>query len=142
MSAEEEQTRLLPVLEGILAAQPNAIISVDTYKAATARAALAAGAEIVNDVSGFTWDAGDGAGVRGIQMRRRVDAYARVTGRMAQPAGAYVNEVLAAVRDGLAASLSSQRWPPESRRSRSCSIPGYGFGKRLNENFRDVGAAG
>ncbi len=57
VSAAEEQARLLPVLEGILRARPSAIISVDTYKAATARAALQAGAEIVNDVSGFVWDA-------------------------------------------------------------------------------------
>ena len=45
------------MLEGILRARPDAIVSVDTYKAATARAALRAGAEIVNDVSGFGWDA-------------------------------------------------------------------------------------
>jgi dihydropteroate synthase len=57
VSAKEEQARLLPVLEGILRARPDAVISVDTYKAATARAALRAGAEIVNDVSGFGWDA-------------------------------------------------------------------------------------
>jgi len=56
VSAEVEQARLLPVLEGILKARPDAVISVDTYKAATARAALNAGAEIINDVSGFTWD--------------------------------------------------------------------------------------
>src|SRR5208337_3760890 len=54
---EEEQARMLPVLEGILRVRPDAVISVDTYKAATARAALKAGAEIVNDVSGFGWDA-------------------------------------------------------------------------------------
>src|ERR1035441_5793075 len=56
VSAGEEQARLLPVLEGILKSLPHAAVSVDTYKAETARAALAAGAEIVNDVSGFTWD--------------------------------------------------------------------------------------
>ena len=56
MSADEEQARLLPVLEGILKARPGAAVSVDTYKAATARAAIAAGAEIINDVSGFCWD--------------------------------------------------------------------------------------
>jgi len=53
VSTEEEQARLLPVIEGILVARPEEIVSVDTYKAATARAALAAGAEIVNDVSGL-----------------------------------------------------------------------------------------
>jgi dihydropteroate synthase len=56
VSAEEEQARLLPVIEGILKQRPNANLSADTYKSATARAALAAGAEIINDVSGFTWD--------------------------------------------------------------------------------------
>ena len=57
VSADEEQGRVLPVLEGILKARPNVVVSVDTYKAATARAALKAGAEIINDVSGFAWDA-------------------------------------------------------------------------------------
>src|SRR5579863_138750 len=58
VSADEEQARLLPVVEGVLKALPQAVVSVDTYKAATARATLAAGAEIINDVSGFTWDPG------------------------------------------------------------------------------------
>src|SRR5262249_55757590 len=52
----EELGRVLPVLEGGLNAQPGAIVSVDTYKSGTARRALEAGAEIVNDVSGFQWD--------------------------------------------------------------------------------------
>ena len=56
LSSEEEQARLLPVIAGVLQARPDAVISVDTYKAETARAAVAAGAEIVNDVSGFSWD--------------------------------------------------------------------------------------
>ena len=47
VSAEEEQARLMPVLRGVLAARPKAIISVDTYKTATALAALDEGAEIV-----------------------------------------------------------------------------------------------
>jgi dihydropteroate synthase len=48
--AEEELARLLPVLEGLRAAT-DAPLSVDTRKAAVARAALAAGADLVNDVS-------------------------------------------------------------------------------------------
>jgi dihydropteroate synthase len=51
-----EIDRVLPVLEGILSKRPDAILSIDTYKSQTARAALAAGVEIVNDVSGFLWD--------------------------------------------------------------------------------------
>ena len=56
ISAEEEQQRVLPVIEGVLRARPGAIVSVDTYRASTAHAAVLAGAEIVNDVSGGLWD--------------------------------------------------------------------------------------
>ena len=55
VSAEEEQRRVLPVIEA-LAARTQALISVDTYRAETARLALAAGAHIVNDVWGFQRD--------------------------------------------------------------------------------------
>jgi dihydropteroate synthase len=56
VSAEEECGRILPVIEGVLREIPDAVISVDTYKAAVARKAVEAGAEIVNDVSGLRWD--------------------------------------------------------------------------------------
>jgi dihydropteroate synthase len=56
LSPEQEQQRILPVLSAILAARPDAIVSVDTYHAATARLAVEHGAEIINDVSGLHWD--------------------------------------------------------------------------------------
>ena len=49
---EEELARLLPCLESIRAAHPQAILSVDTFRAPVARAALEAGADWINDVSG------------------------------------------------------------------------------------------
>ena len=52
----EELRRMLPVLEAVLAGQPDAVVSVDTYKAQVAERALAAGATIVNDVSAFSFD--------------------------------------------------------------------------------------
>ena len=52
----EEQSRVLPTIKSILKQRPEAILSIDTNHAATARAAIEAGAEIVNDVSGQTWD--------------------------------------------------------------------------------------
>jgi len=57
VTAEEERWRVVEVIEGLLALRPEAVMSVDTYRAATAVAALEAGAEIVNDVSGLLWDA-------------------------------------------------------------------------------------
>ncbi len=56
LGIQEEIDRVIPVLEGVLRHRPESILSIDTYKSATAAAALRAGAEIVNDVSGFSWD--------------------------------------------------------------------------------------
>ncbi|WP_367187349.1 dihydropteroate synthase [Rhizobium oryzicola] len=55
VDAAEEQARVLPVIEA-LARQTDAVISVDTYRAETAKRALAAGAHIVNDVYGLQRD--------------------------------------------------------------------------------------
>jgi dihydropteroate synthase len=56
VSPEEEARRVVPVIERIVAARPGAIISVDTYRSATATAALEAGAGIVNDVTALRGD--------------------------------------------------------------------------------------
>jgi dihydropteroate synthase len=134
VSTDEEQGRLMPVLEGILKARPNTLISVDTYKAATARAALLAGAEIINDVSGFTWDAEMAsvcaefkAGVILMHTRGRPEEW------RTQPPLA-PDELLATVRAGLVASLATAETagiPPSS----VVLDPGYGFGKRFEENY-------
>src|ERR1051325_7056150 len=57
VSADEELRRVLPVIAGIKRQRPDALISIDTYKATVAREAVKWGAEIVNDISGFGWDA-------------------------------------------------------------------------------------
>jgi dihydropteroate synthase len=134
VSAEEEQARLLPALEGILRARPDAVISVDTYKAATARAALKVGAEIVNDVSGFNWDAEMAracaearCGVVLMHTRGRPEEWA------AQPPLG-PDALLDTVREGLTASLKkavAAGIPLE----RIVLDPGYGFGKRFEENY-------
>ena len=134
VSAEQEQARLLPVLEAILKSLPNAVLSVDTYKAETARAALAAGAEIVNDVSGLTWDpaiaevcAGFHAGVVLSHTRGRPEEW------RAQPK-LEPDALLATVREGLAASLAAAERAGVPLDSIVLD-PGYGFGKRFGENY-------
>jgi dihydropteroate synthase len=134
VNAEQEQARLLPVLEGILKARPDAVISIDTYKAATARAALNAGAEIINDVSGFTWDrslaavcAELGAGVVLMHTRGRPEQWR--TQSHLEP-----DSLIAAVREGLAASLDTARNAGIAE-DRIVLDPGYGFGKKLDENY-------
>jgi dihydropteroate synthase len=66
VTAEEEQSRVLPVIE-LLAKRSEALISIDTYRASTARLAIEAGAHIVNDV----W---------GLQREPAIAAVARETG--------------------------------------------------------------
>jgi dihydropteroate synthase len=58
VGTEEELSRVLPVIERIAEEFPQALISVDTYKAEVAEAALEAGAHIVNDVWGLRADPG------------------------------------------------------------------------------------
>lgn len=134
VSADQEQTRLLPVIEGILKAHPEAILSIDTYKASTARAAITAGAEIVNDVSGLLWDpqmakvcAELSCGIVLMHTRGKPDEW-RSLPTLAD------DEVLPIVRDGLAASLAIAHQAGIAEEAIVLD-PGYGFGKRMNENY-------
>ncbi len=56
ISVQEETDRLLPIVEAIVAAYPEAILSVDTFRATVAEAAVKAGAHIINDISGGQLD--------------------------------------------------------------------------------------
>ena len=134
VSAEDEEARLLPVLEGILRARPEAAISVDTYKAATARSALEAGAEIINDVSGFCWDAGlakvcaeFACGIVLMHTRGRPDEW-RGEAKLAPDA------LMAAVRAGLCESMAAALAAGVSQEAIVLD-PGYGFGKKYDENY-------
>jgi dihydropteroate synthase len=51
VSPEEELRRVLPVIEGMVSARPDSIVSIDTYRSSVAEAALDAGAKAVNDVT-------------------------------------------------------------------------------------------
>lgn len=58
LAPQEETERLLPVLAGLRRHAPGAVVSVDTYHAATAAAVLAMGADIINDISACSFDPG------------------------------------------------------------------------------------
>ena len=134
ISADEEQMRLLPVLERLLMERPHAVVSVDTYHAATARAAARAGAEIINDVSGLTWDeamadvvAQTGCGLVLMHARGRPGDW------QSQPpmeAGEVVPMTFAGLCEQMAgaeaAGIGTERIVVD---------PGFGFGKRGAENF-------
>jgi len=123
IDAAEELRRVLPVLEG-LAARVAVPLSIDTTKAAVARAALGAGAEIVNDVSGGLFDpdlpavAAD-AGAAYVCGHLRGRSLPEVFAAEVAPAWTEVADELQARLDALPAGL----------RARTLVDPGLGFGK-------------
>jgi len=132
VTAEEELRRVLPVIEEIKRARPECVISIDTYKAEVARAAMAAGAEIVNDVSAFRWDpamagtvAEMGCGCVLMHMRGRPEEW-----RNLPPPG----DVVSLVKQDL------QHWAEAAvqagvARERIALDPGFGFGKNFEQNY-------
>jgi len=132
VSPQQEQDRVLPVIEAVKRERPDALISIDTYKSMTARAALEAGAEIVNDVSGLMWDptmAGTLAGsCCGAVLMHTRGTPAEWNSLPPEP------ELPALVLRGLAnsAGLAAQAG---IARERLVLDPGFGFGKRFDENY-------
>lgn len=134
ISTEQEQGRLLPVLEQVLRARPDAVVSVDTYHADTALAAARAGAEIINDVSGLTWDramagsvARSGCGLVLMHARGRSDEWRSLPGLEGE---AVVPLVFAGLCEQLAQAEAAG-----IKTERIVVDPGFGFGKRGAENF-------
>jgi len=132
VSAGEELKRVLPVIAALKKKHPAALISVDTYKADVARAAISAGAEIVNDVSGFRWDprmaktiAELKCGAVLMHMRGRPEEW----GKLPPP-----GDVLLLVKREL------KEWAEKAvlagvRRERLVLDPGFGFGKSFDQNY-------
>ncbi len=134
VSTQEELDRVLPVIGAILQQRPGTILSIDTYKAETARAAVNAGAEIVNDVSGFLWDPAMAStcaelrcGVILMHTRGRSSEWS------AQPPLPHDKVVPLVLRE----------LEERSRAARIAGVepaaivldPGFGFGKSLDENY-------
>ncbi len=132
VSAEEEEDRVLPVIEGVRKERPDALLSADTYKAVVARSAVDAGAEIVNDVSAFQWDEEMAATCADLQCGvvmmhtrgkpsewRHMEKVQDVVGDVEHD---LANRVQVAFEAGVA-------------RDRIVLDPGFGFGKNLDENY-------
>jgi len=131
---EEELRRVVPVVEA-LAGRLSIPISVDTYKAGVARAACAAGAEIVNDVSGLFFDPGMAAAVAEADAGLVVQ-HTRGTPDRMQSDTRY-DDLVAEVKSYLAESLAlAER--SGIKASRIVIDPGLGFGKSLEGNLELV----
>jgi dihydropteroate synthase len=132
VSETEELARVIPVIAALKKKRPEAVISVDTYKANVARAAVEAGAEIVNDVSGFRWDplmvktlAGLKCGAVLMHMRGRPEEW-----RSLPP----VSDIVTLVKRELRASADVALLAGV-KRERIVLDPGFGFGKSFQENY-------
>ena len=131
VAAEEELARVLPVIHELRRLRPEAILSIDTSKAQVAEAAVEAGAEIINDVTGLSEEAmltvarSTGVGVCAMHMQG--------TPQTMQDNPFYDDAVediymyLCQRRDALVAAGID--------RERICLDPGIGFGKTHEHNL-------
>jgi dihydropteroate synthase len=132
VSEQEELERVLPVIEEVVRWRPQAVISVDTSKAVVARAAIGAGAEIINDVTGLAGDPEmlevakeSGAGVCVMHMQgtpQTMQNDPKYTDVVRE-----VGDYLRKRRDELVAA--------GIQRERICLDPGIGFGKTHEHNI-------
>ena len=131
VSAEVELARVLPVVRG-LAGRLRIPISVDTYKADVARAAIDAGAALVNDISGLQYDPGL---ARVAAEGRAALVLMHMRGRPATMyAEAVYEDVIAEVVDELRASIS--RATAAGVASSAVIVdPGIGFAKRPAHSY-------
>lgn len=131
VSPDEEAARVLPVIRG-LAGRLRIPMSIDTYKADVGRAALAAGAVIVNDISGLRYDPALGGVVAA------AGAAIVLTHTRGRPKGMYdeavyedvVTEVIAELAGRMAAAIAAG-----IARERLIIDPGIGFAKRPAHSY-------
>lgn len=140
VSAEQEIERVLPIIRA-LRAEFEAIISIDTYKAAVAEAALQSGAQVINDVWGFKVDPGLAPLAARFQapvilMHNRsswanAEIQARLGGRYI---GMPYDDLLDDIRRELLESVTIARAAgvPDER---IILDPGIGFGKTVEQNL-------
>ncbi len=132
VTEKEELERVIPVIAGVKKKSPKATISVDTYKSGVARRAVEAGAEIVNDVSGFLWDpkmaktlAELKCGAVLMHMRGRPQEW-----RTLPPVSDIVTLAKRELRERSDAAVLAGM-----KRERMVLDPGFGFGKNHEENY-------
>jgi dihydropteroate synthase len=131
LAEAEERRRVLPVVEGLAARVP-VPVSIDTYKAAVADAAIAAGASIVNDISGLRYEP-DLARVVAARQAALVLMHTRGRSRNMYTQAVYhdvVDEVLDELRESLA--FATTAGVPKDR---LIVDPGLGFAKEPAHSY-------
>ena len=139
VSVDEETDRVVPVVEAIARALPHLLISVDTSKGPVARAALRAGAHLVNDVRGLRGGTATAQAAADYGAPLVVMHSAGGPGAMpheARPDATDGGDIVEDVCRGLGASVAA---------AEACGVrgivvdAGFGFGKTQAENLRLIG---
>jgi len=129
--AETELARILPVLEGLRGVL-KIPIAVDTRKSQVAEAAIGAGAQIINDISGLRFDP------RIAEVAHRCDVPLILMHMRGEPGtmqkGSFARDVMKDVAQGLRASIRKAR-AAGVRKSQIVIDPGIGFGKSFEQNY-------
>jgi dihydropteroate synthase len=131
VSPAEEADRVLPVIDAILASFPDALISIDTFRASVARQAINAGASLINDVSGGTIDSTMFATIASLPGVPYVLMHLRGTPQTMQSLAIYKN-VATEVIDEIALQLAALRTLGVND---IILDPGFGFAKTPAQNF-------
>ncbi|MFO8062711.1 MAG: dihydropteroate synthase [bacterium] len=132
ISIKEELDRVLPALRAIRSKFPGIYISVDTYRAEVASAAGDAGADIINDISGFNFDKNMAETIARKEMSA-VAMHIKGTPRDMQDNPQYDN-LMFEITDYLENSL--KKAAESGMDIKSIAIdPGIGFGKTVDHNF-------
>lgn len=133
ITAQEEMDRVLPLIEAVSTAAPSVVISCDTVYAATARAAVAAGAGMINDISAGRFDDELITAVADLRVPYVLMHMPAATPEtMQQHVKDYGDKVVTHVWDFLAEQLI---------RIRHLGVndiivdPGFGFGKSVGQNY-------
>ncbi len=133
VTPEEEQRRILPVIEGLKKIKPEALISVDTRHATTMQKAIDKGVDIVNDISALTHDPKSLSVVSKAQVPV-ILMHMQGTPDMMQIRPSYddvVQEIYDYLQDRITACVAAGI----DRKMIICD-PGIGFGKTLEDNLK------
>ncbi len=130
VAAADELARLLPVVRALRQRFPAAVLSVDTYKADVAAAAVAAGADLVNDVEGGRFQARGNESPMGVVCAQARCPLILMHRRRVADYRDFWPEILADLRGSLRAAQAAGM-PPEQL----WTDPGFGFGKTPAQNL-------
>ncbi|CAM5212291.1 Dihydropteroate synthase OS=Ureibacillus acetophenoni OX=614649 GN=SAMN05877842_1247 PE=3 SV=1 [Ureibacillus acetophenoni] len=127
ISDEEEISRVVPVIKALLKEVP-AIISIDTYKSAVARAAVEAGAHMINDI----WGAKKDPNIAKVAAKLKVPIIL-MHNREEKPYSNYFNDYMADIEESI--QIAKQAGVPDEH---IILDPGIGFVKNLKQSIETM----